>query len=265
MATDIKYVMPVEETDWNIGGEIATTLRWEYDDGRDSLLELYQKGKKQQWKASERIDWSMDLDPENPIGVPDIAISIFGSDMWRKMTDIEKVKLHHHSQAWQISQFLHDEQGALACITKIVQQVPQLNCAATQVIDEARHVEAYSRLLRDKFELAYPITAPLKSLLENIISDSRWDFTYLARHLHHDGCARPRRRRYRGDAGGRPARSGRVRHEAECHCVTQKRSRGADNLPGNQTRLAGTRVATSETYSLANGWLLPTAHRSSAS
>ena len=79
--------MPVEEIDWNIGGEIATTLRWEYDDGRDRLLELCEKGKKQQWNASERIDWLMDLDPENPMGVPDIAISIFGSDMWRKMTE----------------------------------------------------------------------------------------------------------------------------------------------------------------------------------
>ena len=35
--------------------------------------------------------------------------------------------------------------------------------AATQVMDEARHVEAYKRLLHEKFKLAYPITAPLKT------------------------------------------------------------------------------------------------------
>ena len=49
--------------------------------------------------------------------------------------------------------------------------------AATQVIDEARHVETYSRLLHEKFELAYPITPTLKRLLNDVLSDSRWDMT----------------------------------------------------------------------------------------
>jgi hypothetical protein len=61
--------------------------------------------------------------------------------------------------------------------------------AATQVIDEARHVEAYSRLLHEKFELAYPITPPLKALLENILSDSRWDMTYLGMQILIEGLA----------------------------------------------------------------------------
>jgi hypothetical protein len=45
------------------------------------------------------------------------------------------------------SVFLHGEQGALVCTAKIVQQVPNLDAkfyASTQVIDEARHVEAYA-------------------------------------------------------------------------------------------------------------------------
>jgi len=192
MTTEIKYALPVGQTNWKIDGDIATTLRWEYEDGRGPLLELYEKGKRQQWNASERIDWTQNLDPENPMGLPDQAISIFGSDIWNKMTEKEKVKLRHHGQAWQISQFLHGEQGALVCTAKIVQQVPQLDAkyyAATQVIDEARHVEAYSRLLHEKFELAYPITPPLKSLLDNIISDSRWDFTYLGMQVLIEGLA----------------------------------------------------------------------------
>ena len=61
--------------------------------------------------------------------------------------------------AWQFSQFMHGEQGALVCTAKIVQTVPSMDAkfyAATQVIDEARHVEVYSRYLYDKLELAYP-------------------------------------------------------------------------------------------------------------
>src|SRR5580693_7096307 len=52
--------------------------------------------------------------------------------------------------------------------------------AATQVFDEARHVEVYSRYLREKLELTYPINPHLRTLLNQAISDTRWDLTYLA-------------------------------------------------------------------------------------
>ena len=87
---------------------------------------------------------------------------------------------------------MHGEQGALICTAKIVQQVPSMDAkfyAATQVIDEARHVEAYSRLLHDKFELAYPITPTLQRLLDDVLSDSRWDMTYLGMQVLIEGLA----------------------------------------------------------------------------
>jgi hypothetical protein len=61
--------------------------------------------------------------------------------------------------------------------------------AATQVIDEARHVESYSKLLHDKFELTYPITPTLKRLLDDVLSDSRWDMTYLGMQVLIEGLA----------------------------------------------------------------------------
>jgi len=56
-------------------------------------------------------------------------------------------------------------------------------------MDEARHVEAYSRLLHEKFELAYPITHGLSALLEQGLSDSRWDMTYLTMQILIEGLA----------------------------------------------------------------------------
>jgi hypothetical protein len=208
MATEFKYALPVEQTNWRIDGKTDTVFRWEYDDGRDGLLNLYDKGKKQQWDAADRIDWKQDLDPENPMGLPDEAIGIFGTDIWNKMTPKERANLRRHGQAWQISQFLHGEQGALICTAKIVQQVPNIDSkfyAATQVMDEARHVEAYAKLLHDKFELAYPITPPLKSLLENVIVDSRWDFTYLGMQILIEGLALAAFQRLRDQAGNQLA------------------------------------------------------------
>ena len=77
------------------------------------------------------------------------------------------------------------------CTSKIVQTVPDIDSkyyAATQVMDEARHVETYSRYL-DKIETAYPINYNLKSLLDDVLSDSRWDMTYLGMQVLIEGLA----------------------------------------------------------------------------
>ncbi len=192
MPTADRYARPAEGVQWNVPGSFETTFRWEYQDGRDSLLKLYAKGKARQWDADSRIDWSQDLDPENPEQLPDESIPIFGSAPFERLTANEKATLRRHFQSWQLSQFLHGEQGALICTAKIVQQVPSIDAkfyAATQVVDEARHVEAYSRLLHDKFELAYPITPTLRRLLDDVLADSRWDMTYLGMQVLIEGLA----------------------------------------------------------------------------
>jgi len=192
MSTKSRYAIPADQLDWDIPQQFTTHFRWEYEDGRDALLSLYEKGKKKQWDAAERIDWSLDLDPENPEQMPDESMPIFGSPPYLRMTERERVRARQHFQSWQISQFMHGEQGALICTAKIVQQVPELDAkfyAATQVVDEARHVEAYSRLLHEKFQLAYPITPTLKSLLEDVLNDSRWDMTYLGMQVLIEGLA----------------------------------------------------------------------------
>jgi hypothetical protein len=192
MSTQRIYALPVETTEWKFDGATEIQFNWEYDDGSDALLELYDKGKKQQWDASTRIDWSLELDPENPMALKDEALSIYGTDYWRKMTDQEKGWLRQNLQANQISQFMHGEQGALIATAKIVGTVPDMNAkfyAATQVMDEARHVEAYKRLLHEKFDLAYPINPSLKTLLEQTLTDRRWDMTYLGMQVLIEGLA----------------------------------------------------------------------------
>jgi ribonucleotide reductase beta subunit family protein with ferritin-like domain len=151
MSTTYRYVLPVEQTEWKFDGNTETCFTWEYDEPREALLQLYAKGKKQQWDAAERIDWSLDLDPENPMMLDDRVVHIYGTDLWNRMNEKERRQVRHHLQASQISQFMHGEQGALIATAKIVQTVPDLDSkfyAATQVMDEARHVEAYSRLLQ---------------------------------------------------------------------------------------------------------------------
>ena len=192
MSTHRIYSLPVETTGWKFDGATEIAFNWEYDDGSDSLLELYDKGKKQQWDASERLDWSMELDPDNPMQLKDEAISIYDTDVWRKMSDKEKAWLRRELQSNSISQFMHGEQGALIATAKIVATVPDMNAkfyAATQVMDEARHVEAYKRLLHEKFGVAYPINKALQTLLEQTLTDRRWDMTYLGMQVLIEGLA----------------------------------------------------------------------------
>jgi hypothetical protein len=186
------YALPVEQTQWNIPAGDVTVFNWEYDQARDRLLNLYEKGKEKQWNAQTRLDWSIQVDPRSPANGPDYYIPIFGSDIWNRMTDEERADVRHHIAAWMNSQFLHGEQGALICASKIVQTVPDVDSkfyAATQVMDEARHVEMYSQYVRDKLELAYPINHDLKTLLNEVIADARWDMTYLGMQVIIEGLA----------------------------------------------------------------------------
>jgi len=192
MSTHRIYTLPVELTEWKFDGATEIHFNWEYDDGSAALLELYEKGKKQQWDASTRLDWSLELDPDNPMALKDEAVSIYDTEYWRKMNEKERSWLRRHLQSNSISQFMHGEQGALIATAKIVGTVPDMNAkfyAATQVMDEARHVEAYKRLLHEKFGLAYPINPALKSLLEQTLTDRRWDMTYLGMQVLIEGLA----------------------------------------------------------------------------
>jgi hypothetical protein len=186
------YALPVETTRWFVEGRTETVFNWEYDEPRDRLLALYEQGKKKQWDAQTLIDWSLDLDIEDQGVFPDMYVPIYGSPSWEKMSRAEKDNVRLHYSAWLNSQFLHGEQGALLCAAKIVQTVPDVDSkfyAATQVMDEARHVEAYNRFLLEKLQLAYPINPKLAELLDQTIADSRWDITYLGMQVMIEGVA----------------------------------------------------------------------------
>jgi hypothetical protein len=192
MSSKFLYRLPVEQTQWKVEGQTTTAFTWEYEDGSEDLLRLYAKGKKQQWDAAERLDWSLDVDHDNPMGTPDRTIAIYGTDLWNRLDEKERAHVRRNLQAHTLSQFMHGEQGALIATAKIVQTVPSYESkfyAATQVMDEARHVEAYSRLLHEKFKMAYPITSTLAKLLEATITDRRWDMTYLGMQILIEGLA----------------------------------------------------------------------------
>jgi len=186
------YTTPVPPGTWDVPSTGATRFNWEYDNGRTRLLDLYQRGKDKQWDAAKRIDWSIPVDPTNVMEQGDELCPIYGSRQWDLLSQQERDELGHHLSAWLFSQFLHGEQGALTVAARIVESVPDMDSkfyAATQTMDEARHVELYSRFLREKVGLYYPINSDLAKLLAEALNDSRWDLPYLGMQVLIEGLA----------------------------------------------------------------------------
>jgi hypothetical protein len=181
----------VTET-WAVPTGGSTRFSWDYDPGSEQLLALYAKGKQRQWDAETRLDWDHEVDPEDPLGMPEEFIWIAGSPVWERLGRADRVIIRRHLAGWLYSQFLHGEQGALVCAAKVVQTVPDLDAkfyAATQVMDEARHVEAFGRFLRTKIGLQYGVSDALRGVLDTIVRDGRWDLTYLGMQVLIEGLA----------------------------------------------------------------------------
>ncbi len=170
---------------------------WDYEKGaRPGLNKLYEKAKTAQWNGETDLPWDTDVDLEQ---VAKLLLPSFGPDQMDVANtplatwgDAEWLQLGMESQVWALSQFMHGEQGALLCTAKIVETVPWIDAkyyAATQVMDEARHVEVFAKYLDTKLEGYYPINTHLGMLLDDIVADARWDMTYLGMQIMVEGLA----------------------------------------------------------------------------
>jgi P-aminobenzoate N-oxygenase AurF len=192
MPTRDLYTSAPAEPGWQVPLAGNSRFTWEYDENRERLLALYQKGKDKQWDAVRRIDWDLEVDPYDVLGLPDSSMAIYGTKWWDKLGPDNRAELRRHNAAWQFSQFLHGEQGAMICAARIVESVPDLDAkfyAATQTMDEARHAELYARFLHEKVGLVYPINHELQALLNDTLNDSRWDMPYLGMQVLIEGLA----------------------------------------------------------------------------
>ncbi len=169
-----------------------TTYSWDYRVQRADLRSLYERSKDAMWNARTDIAWDTPVDPEAE-NTPDQMLGIYGTPFWDKLDKkTELPKLRRLSTAYTFSNFLHGEQGALLATSQILSAVPDTDAkfyAATQVMDEARHVEVYDRYLRDKIGTVFPISVPLRTLLDQILTEPRWDMKYLGMQIMVEGLA----------------------------------------------------------------------------
>jgi hypothetical protein len=151
-------------------------VAWNFDyAGRVAKLDdLYHRAKTNQWDAGE-LAWDTPIDPANPIIAPEHSqyarMPFFG-----RLSRQQQETFSAHSTAQLLSQFLHGEQGALLTAATVAHGVPDMKAkyyAATQTMDEARHVEAYDRYVR-KIAIHYPMVPWLKRLIDTTLQTNNF-------------------------------------------------------------------------------------------
>ena len=170
---------------------LDVTYTWGYTETRQKLRDLYDKAVRAQWISDDVLPWSTDVDLDNKFA-PEQLMPLYGSDIYNRMTAKEKHKLDIETFSWTLSQFLHGEQGALLATAQLVDSVTDLDSklyAASQVVDEARHVDVYNRYVHTKIGFSYPVNPHLKTLLDMILKDSRWDMKFLGMQIMVEGLA----------------------------------------------------------------------------
>ena len=164
---------------------------WNYGSVKEGLRDLYEKAKRDQWNGSVQLAWDTQVDPEGEI-IPQIYNPLDDYAPFQKLDEKRVKEFRHATISLQLSQFMHGEQGALIVASQLTGAVPWMDAkyyAATQTMDEARHVEVFARYLREKLEWEWPINPALRQLLDMIICDSRWDMKYLGMQILVEGLA----------------------------------------------------------------------------
>jgi hypothetical protein len=142
---------------------------------QEQLGRLYEKAKTLQWDAAKDIPWDKPIDPSRPI-VDEEQFGLTAIPFVQKLTKAKQEALRAHIAAYQLSQFLHGEQGALMTAAALTHAVPDYEgklFSATQTMDEARHVEVYDRYIK-KLAVIYPIGHWLKELIDVTLTANHW-------------------------------------------------------------------------------------------
>ena len=151
--------------------------QWNYDPEVEELRRLYTKATEAQWIAEREIDWERTIDHQKfattPLGA---ALPIEQTSYWKSLKEDTVWELTRRTAAFRLSNFLHGEQGALMVAAQLVNAVPHTDAkfyAATQTMDEARHVDVFAKYIK-KLDEVRPIAPALKRILDATLQTDDW-------------------------------------------------------------------------------------------
>ncbi len=165
---------------------------WNYESEIDQLRTLYANALERQWIALRDLDWERDIDQEAFARTFSIGgVPIQATGFWETLDPKVRWELSRKSAAFMLSNFLHGEQGALMVAAQLVNCVPHMDgkfYAATQTLDEARHVEVFAAYVR-KLDEVHEIAPGLKGLLNSVLEADDWRLKAVGMQIVTEGLA----------------------------------------------------------------------------
>jgi hypothetical protein len=161
----------------DVRAALTAIYNWNYESEIDTLRTLYANALERQWIALRDLDWGREIDREafsNTFSMGGIPIQQTG--FWRGLDAKTRWEMSRRTAGFMLSNFLHGEQGALMVAAQLVNAVPHMDgkfYAATQTLDEARHVEVFAAFIR-KLDEVQPIAPALKQLLDGVLAAPSW-------------------------------------------------------------------------------------------
>jgi hypothetical protein len=169
-----------------IASPLATTFEFDYATAEPELRRLYENAKRDQWNASRDIPWATPQ-PDDGRVLADDLIDIYGSPMWHRLGEQDRVTLNRRIAAWRLGVLMYGEQGALLACSQLVDIVRGTDLKffqATQVMDEARHNEGLDRYIRERLDdVRYEMPVNERDLFDAILSETRWYLKTIALQL----------------------------------------------------------------------------------
>jgi hypothetical protein len=165
---------------------------WTYGSEVEELRALYERGKRGQWNAELDVAWEAPFPrdewflPKQGLQLLPSVLAVVGAD------DATCRQAAFDEFAWTFSQLLHGEQAALQLCGQLTNTCPTMDAkfyAASQVADEARHVEVLSKFLQRKIGIIYPIGGTLKVLLDKLLEAPGWKMKTLGMQCLFEGMA----------------------------------------------------------------------------
>ena len=166
-----------------------------YGSDYPEMWELYRRAVANQWDGDRDLAWDTDVDPLNPercILPEEYAPFAQLEERGVRLNAKEKAQFQSDLAAWTLSQFMHGEQGALYAAAQVTESVQWLDgkfYGATQVMDEGRHLEVFYRYLDTKMNKIYQVNDNLFVILDDLLTDSRWDVKFLGMQIMVEGLA----------------------------------------------------------------------------
>ena len=158
-----------------VSGQIEPRWNLGYQEGDFPRgARLYDVAKQKGWDPKRDVDWSRRASRDDYAITEEVFLGLH-LGLENLVDEGTLIKLSHEEMAWTMSQILHGEQGALMLCSQLVNVHKEMDgklFLASQAMDEARHIEAFTRYLEDR--KIYNVDFGLKFIIDAFLSTDNW-------------------------------------------------------------------------------------------